>query len=282
MINKFNKIRRHGFTLVELLVVIAIIGILAAILFPVFARARENARRSSCSSNLKQIGLGLTQYLQDYDGSFLVTQPEGSHGGYTGTAIFPYIKSTQIWICPSQSTAFFPRYQIYAGEDTDRRMTYAINWYIMSHKSGAPEPVNEASIPFSSEIIALAEGGGLNPYPNVNLNERFAQVYAAPPCARLPITIVVARAVHTSTAPIICFATATSNGCLSPNPPSTPPKTRDAGAAPTATAPTICPICISNSLYAVTIGSEHKSHRLVILSVGALWAVGTNAVASIP
>ena len=66
--SKFTKsIRRDGFTLIELLVVIAIIAILAAILFPVFGRARENARRSSCQSNLKQLGLGFAQYTQDYD-----------------------------------------------------------------------------------------------------------------------------------------------------------------------------------------------------------------------
>ena len=62
-----SRIVKRGFTLIELLVVIAIIAILAAILFPVFARARENARRASCQSNLKQIGLGIFQYTQDYD-----------------------------------------------------------------------------------------------------------------------------------------------------------------------------------------------------------------------
>ncbi len=65
--------KRFAFTLIELLVVIAIIAILAAILFPVFARARENARRSSCQSNLKQIGLGVMQYIQDYDEKYPFT-----------------------------------------------------------------------------------------------------------------------------------------------------------------------------------------------------------------
>jgi len=101
--NKRQVTARKGFTLIELLVVIAIIAILAAILFPVFARARENARRSSCQSNLKQIGLGLMQYAQDYDDSVVpVIWPNGANGpGQWSQLIQPYIKSTQLFQCPS-------------------------------------------------------------------------------------------------------------------------------------------------------------------------------------
>jgi len=95
--------RQSAFTLIELLVVIAIIAMLAAILFPVFGRARENARRSSCQSNLKQIGLGLMQYTQDYDERFPVGLPnaDGYQGVGWGGATYPYIKSSQIFLCPS-------------------------------------------------------------------------------------------------------------------------------------------------------------------------------------
>jgi prepilin-type N-terminal cleavage/methylation domain-containing protein/prepilin-type processing-associated H-X9-DG protein len=89
---------RKGFTLIELLVVIAIIAILAAILFPVFAKAREKARQSSCASNLKQIGLGFMQYAQDYDEKLFGARLPRE--GWTG-AISPYIKNTQIFGCPS-------------------------------------------------------------------------------------------------------------------------------------------------------------------------------------
>ena len=94
---------RPGFTLIELLVVIAIIAILAAILFPVFARARENARRSSCQSNLKQIALGFAQYSQDYDEKF---PRHANPDALTGWVVVlqPYLKSTQIFQCPSDSS----------------------------------------------------------------------------------------------------------------------------------------------------------------------------------
>ena len=92
-----------GFTLIELLVVIAIIAILAAILFPVFARARENARRASCSSNLKQIGLGVMQYTQDYDESY-PTRRRNSDGAIWSQLIQPYVKSTQLFKCPSNTS----------------------------------------------------------------------------------------------------------------------------------------------------------------------------------
>ena len=90
-----------GFTLIELLVVIAIIAILAAILFPAFARARENARRASCQSNLKQISLGMIQYTQDYDEKFPGYNSPPNVGW--ADSLQPYIKSTQVLQCPSES-----------------------------------------------------------------------------------------------------------------------------------------------------------------------------------
>ena len=94
--------RKSGFTLIELLVVIAIIAILAAILFPVFARARENARRSSCQSNLKNIGLGVIQYVQDSDERL---PPKGVITGGPAGALQTYIKSKQVFQCPSDADA---------------------------------------------------------------------------------------------------------------------------------------------------------------------------------
>jgi prepilin-type N-terminal cleavage/methylation domain-containing protein/prepilin-type processing-associated H-X9-DG protein len=96
--------RLRAFTLIELLVVIAIIAILASILFPVFGRARENARRSSCQSNLKQVGLGILQYSQDYDERYPMYRVGNWSAGKAygwADAIQPYVKSEQLFQCPS-------------------------------------------------------------------------------------------------------------------------------------------------------------------------------------
>ena len=130
---------RKAFTLIELLVVIAIIAILAAILFPVFAQAREKARQTTCLSNCKQIGLGITMYLNDYDETFprnddciaparLPYQPNatGCTGPYGQRVnhykwqywIYPYVKNIQIFFCPSRSfdrTAWEQNGEIYDG-----------------------------------------------------------------------------------------------------------------------------------------------------------------------
>lgn len=100
---KEGKTVGRGFTLIELLVVIAIIAILAAILFPVFARARENARRSSCQSQEKQIALGVIQYTQDYDNTYPNVSPWTATGALSTDPIQPYMKSTQIFVCPSDT-----------------------------------------------------------------------------------------------------------------------------------------------------------------------------------
>lgn len=120
---QFNSSRK-AFTLIELLVVIAIIAILSSMIFPSFARAREMARRTSCASNLRQLGLAVQQYTQDYDerlpGAWSGTQGEGKDGGWiyylkcglvgtpaqfdgTKGAIYPYTKSVQILVCPSDT-----------------------------------------------------------------------------------------------------------------------------------------------------------------------------------
>ena len=95
--------RSRAFSLLELLVVVAILSLLAALLFPVFARAKENARRSSCSSNLRQIGLALNQYAQDFDG-----WTPGSESGFVSwpTLLFPYIKGEEVFVCSSGTRTF--------------------------------------------------------------------------------------------------------------------------------------------------------------------------------
>ncbi len=153
---------RGGFTLIELLVVIAIIAILAAILFPVFARARENARRTSCMSNMKQLGLAFMQYAQDYDERMPVGHP-GTVGGveYFGGngwsgGIFPYTKSVQLYSCPSD-----------ASNNTARpvKASYAFNLALPRSYGGYPGMSGLASMNAVSRTILLSEvlNGSFNP-----------------------------------------------------------------------------------------------------------------------
>lgn len=126
---------RKGFTLIELLVVIAIIAILAAILFPVFAKAREKARQTSCLSNLKQLGTSALMYVQDYDeclfGHIQGTRstfypPSGDYLNWP-QQIYPYLKNEQLLACPSNSTATF----VYAPlNPKDYNFGYGMNYWL--------------------------------------------------------------------------------------------------------------------------------------------------------
>jgi prepilin-type N-terminal cleavage/methylation domain-containing protein/prepilin-type processing-associated H-X9-DG protein len=130
--------RKQGFTLIELLVVIAIIAILAAILFPVFARARENARRTSCLSNLKQIGLAVQQYTQDYDELL----PQGLSNGESvfDVQLQPYIKSIQMTRCPSAKNT--------------GQISYSVNPWMWGENASTAI----AAIPSTAETIYAADG----------------------------------------------------------------------------------------------------------------------------
>jgi prepilin-type N-terminal cleavage/methylation domain-containing protein len=155
--------KERGFTLIELLVVIAIIAILAAILFPVFARARESARRSGCLSNMKQVTTGILMYTQDYD-EVLPFSQDGDIGNYATSpkavwinATMPYVKNKQVWYCPS---AKIHRSAPPKG-DSDS------NYYYNGHASGKAL----AAVTQPAESILFMEWAyrtantGLRPYP---------------------------------------------------------------------------------------------------------------------
>ncbi|MGQ9525340.1 MAG: DUF1559 family PulG-like putative transporter [Armatimonadota bacterium] len=169
--------RRSAFTLIELLVVIAIIAILAAILFPVFARAREKARQTTCLNNLKQLGTGFQMYIDDWDGGFPFagrpTQPRGwvitkDHWiiDVRQGSLFPYVKTVAAYVCPSET----PRNQ--ADRNSPTFLSYSMNAELFTPDSpynpDLPLSISDVSEP--AETILLMEenemtsvgGGGLN------------------------------------------------------------------------------------------------------------------------
>ena len=174
----FLSRNRSAFTLIELLVVIAIIAILAAILFPVFAQARDKARAASCLSNMKQLGLAEMQYMQDFDGAI----HELAKGGFYNAAatenmtwagiLFPYVKSRAIFTCPSnRGSAPNPadnRTEVDWTWTPAGRSSYTIamnsglgyywNWYEMRAIPDDPRPVDDTIIKYPSSTVIFADG----------------------------------------------------------------------------------------------------------------------------
>jgi prepilin-type N-terminal cleavage/methylation domain-containing protein/prepilin-type processing-associated H-X9-DG protein len=140
--------KRRGFTLIELLVVIAIIAILAAILFPVFARARAKARQNNCLSNVKQIMLAVLMYVQDYDEFFPNTA-----GGQTmfTTILPPYTKNTQLFVCPED---------LNGGTSQWFGISYSYTWDIVQGQEGifGSPPVGLRNLQNPANTIVVADG----------------------------------------------------------------------------------------------------------------------------
>ncbi len=173
---------RRAFTILELLIVLGIVAVLAAIIFPVFARARQNARRASCQTHLKQIGLGMMQYARDYDEKMPLSLTV--QGETWVDILHPYIKSDAVFLCPNDLTPF-PLPNPYR-----RRTSYALNQLyahiprerLFSTPGSGPHSINLAKIQSPAGTIAA---GDSSDYLQVTMAPRSTSVAlalnAAPP-----------------------------------------------------------------------------------------------------
>ncbi len=163
-----TKQKRRGFTLIELLVVIAIIAILAAILFPVFAQARDKARSASCTSNLRQMGNALLMYLQDYDetfhkGSQMVSLgehgfgPDSSIDGWTNWPWFygPYVKNVGVFDCPTSPDGTDP---VLTGTNWGNDGNYGYNYSGLTRDEGTP-PRSLAELDAPADVFVFFDAG---------------------------------------------------------------------------------------------------------------------------
>lgn len=171
-------LKTRAFTLIELLVVIAVTAILAAILFPVFAQAREKARQSSCITNMKQVGTAALMYAQDYDertprnwygdlGMEATTAPGDAPERYKWMdAIQPYVKNTGVFVCPSAANLIYvPRSSLKAGETTLKYGGYAYNraygdFDVEADTTPAGKALSQLEIPADTVWFAETLGGG--------------------------------------------------------------------------------------------------------------------------
>jgi len=149
--------RNPGFTLIELLVVIAIIAILAAILFPVFAKAREKARQSSCLSNLKQISLAVMQYAQDYDESYVPSyiQLNGPANDRWFELIDPYVKNTQVFGCPSYLNYVLDNVRLSYGHAHNQ-----FGWWSSTAVNPQPRRMADLTVPAQTIFVADSSSDG--------------------------------------------------------------------------------------------------------------------------
>lgn len=155
----FTRSKSGAFTLIELLVVIAIIAILAAILFPVFAKAREKARQASCLSNEKQLGLGILQYAQDYDERFPYgdVSTHNYYGRGWGGNIYSYVKSTGVYKCPDDPTAQTTGINGLTGE-IDYPVSYGFNSNMAAPFGGGTTGLPGLVAPASTVLLFEVQG----------------------------------------------------------------------------------------------------------------------------